>query len=118
MTAPQRVTGSFASGSFDGPETIPVSPVTYHSSRSTSPLSPHPNMRTAYRLVRVSLSMLLVSLPAMLPAQVTTRTLAKPESEFAEPFSAIVGIRELRDGRVLVADNRDCLLYTSPSPRD
>ncbi|MEQ1693101.1 MAG: hypothetical protein ABMA00_17560 [Gemmatimonas sp.] len=64
-------------------------------------------MRTAYRLVRVSLSMLLVSLPAMLPAQVTTRTLSKPESEFAEPFSAIVGIRELRDGRVLVADNRD-----------
>lgn len=45
--------------------------------------------------------------PVVLPAQVATRTLAKPEVEFAEPFSAVASIRELRDGRVLVADTRD-----------
>lgn len=33
--------------------------------------------------------------------------LTKPESEFGEPFTSISGIRELKDGRVLVADARD-----------
>lgn len=33
--------------------------------------------------------------------------LTRPDAEFAEPFSSISGIRELRDGRVLVADARD-----------
>lgn len=36
-----------------------------------------------------------------------TRTLARPTVEYAEPFSQIVGLRELRDGRVIVADSRD-----------
>jgi hypothetical protein len=35
------------------------------------------------------------------------RTLSKPETEFAEPFSAVVAIRELADGRVLVSDSKD-----------
>ena len=34
-------------------------------------------------------------------------TLAKPEVEYAEPFTQISGIRELKDGRVLVSDARD-----------
>lgn len=41
------------------------------------------------------------------PAQPATRTLAKPEAEFADPFSQVGGVRELRDGRVMVADTRD-----------
>ena len=35
------------------------------------------------------------------------RALSKPEVEFAEPFSAVVAIRELADGRVLVSDSKD-----------
>ncbi len=33
--------------------------------------------------------------------------IGKPTAEFPEPFSAISGIRELSDGRVVVADRRD-----------
>lgn len=51
---------------------------------------------------------LATSLPLTLAAQtVPVRTLAKAEAEFSEPFSQIVGVRELRNGRVVVADNRD-----------
>jgi hypothetical protein len=35
------------------------------------------------------------------------RTLAKPVVELEEPFSQISGVRELRDGRLVVADTRD-----------
>ncbi|HKS04775.1 MAG TPA: hypothetical protein VJR92_00555 [Gemmatimonadaceae bacterium] len=38
---------------------------------------------------------------------VPTRTLAKPDIEYSEPFSQLVGIRELKDGRVIVGDTRD-----------
>jgi hypothetical protein len=34
-------------------------------------------------------------------------TLAKPDVEYAHPFTSIASIRELSDGRVLVADTRD-----------
>ena len=54
-----------------------------------------------------SLPVLLVALPGLLQAQGTTRTLSKPEAEFAEPFSLVAAVRELRDGRVLVSDTRD-----------
>ncbi len=63
-------------------------------------------MRTLQTLASCGLSILL-AVPAISSAQVVTRTLSRPESEFAEPFSAIVAIRELRDGRVLVADTKD-----------
>ncbi len=33
--------------------------------------------------------------------------LAKPDAEYAEPFSQLTGVRELRDGRVLIADVRE-----------
>ncbi len=39
--------------------------------------------------------------------QVPTRTLAKPDVEYAEPFSQLTSLRELRDGRIVVADMRD-----------
>ena len=37
-------------------------------------------------------------------------TLSKPDAEFAEPFSEIASIRELRDGRVIVVDTRERVL--------
>jgi len=33
-----------------------------------------------------------------------TLTLSRPEAEYAEPFSNVAGVRELRDGRVVVVD--------------
>ncbi|MBA3853576.1 MAG: hypothetical protein C0503_04120 [Gemmatimonas sp.] len=53
----------------------------------------------------VPLALLAVALP--LGAQQAPRTLPAPQAEFEEPFSQIGGIRELRDGRVIVADPRD-----------
>jgi hypothetical protein len=45
---------------------------------------------------------------ASVPGQsIPTRTLASPETEFATPFTQIAGVRELRDGRVILIDERD-----------
>jgi hypothetical protein len=35
-------------------------------------------------------------------AQAPLKTLAEPDAEYAEPFTQINGVRELRDGRVIV----------------
>lgn len=45
--------------------------------------------------------------PSLVSAQSTSRALTKPEVEFSEPFTSIAAVRELRDGRVLVADLKD-----------
>jgi hypothetical protein len=53
---------------------------------------------------------LLLAAPALLPAQaVPTRALARPDAEFAEPFSALTlgTVRELSNGKVIVADARE-----------
>lgn len=51
---------------------------------------------------------LVAATPSAALAQIVpTRTLAKPDAEWSEPFSQISGIRELRNGSVVVADNRD-----------
>jgi hypothetical protein len=42
-----------------------------------------------------------------LAQNIPTRTLAKPDAEFSEPFTQIAGIRELKDGRVVTIDPRD-----------
>lgn len=55
--------------------------------------------------IAIAASLLLASAAAH--AQPRPRPLPRPEAEFPEPFSAISGLRELRDGRVLVADSRD-----------
>ncbi len=39
--------------------------------------------------------------------QVPTRTYSKPTAELVEPYSAVRGVRELSDGRVIVSDTRD-----------
>ncbi|HUQ81678.1 MAG TPA: hypothetical protein VM076_11090 [Gemmatimonadaceae bacterium] len=48
---------------------------------------------------------LLFALPAA--AQAPLKTLTKPDAEYAEPFTQINGVRELRDGRVVVSDVRE-----------
>ncbi|MCU0636680.1 MAG: hypothetical protein MUE41_17550, partial [Gemmatimonadaceae bacterium] len=52
------------------------------------------------------LSLALCAAAAPLAAQ-PVRPLPKPDAEFAEPFSQLIGLRELRDGRVVAADLRD-----------
>ena len=41
------------------------------------------------------------------PVAPTTLTLSRPEVEYAEPFTMIAGVRELRDGRVVVGDRQE-----------
>ena len=57
---------------------------------------------------RAALAALLALAPvaaAPLAAQtVPVVSLSKPEAEFAEPFDQVTSVRELRDGRVIVAD--------------
>ncbi len=62
---------------------------------------------TTRQALRGALPVLLVLLPGVAHAQATTQTLSKPEAEFAEPFTQISALRELRDGRVIVTDVRD-----------
>lgn len=38
---------------------------------------------------------------------IPTRALTRPDVEYSEPFTQITGVRELRDGRVIVTDPRD-----------
>jgi len=52
----------------------------------------------------------LVVVPAAAQSGPPTRTLSKPQFEYAEPFSSLGGFRELKDGRVIVADARDKVL--------
>lgn len=49
-----------------------------------------------------------LTLPGIARAQaVSVKTLSKPEVEYAEPFTALAGARELKDGRVVTVDPRD-----------
>jgi hypothetical protein len=47
------------------------------------------------------------ALPQLGAQTVQSRQLGKAEAEFADPFTAINAVRELKDGRVLVVDSRD-----------
>ena len=60
-------------------------------------------MRTTVHLLAAA--SLLATLP--IAAQAPLKTLAKPDAEYAEPFTQINGVRELRDGRVIVSDVRE-----------
>lgn len=51
-------------------------------------------------------SLLALSTP-LLAQNVPTRTLSKPDAEYSEPFTQIAGVRELKDGRLIVIDPRD-----------
>lgn len=50
---------------------------------------------------------LLAALPAALLAQQQPRALPPANATFDEPFSQVAGLRELANGKVLVADGRD-----------
>jgi hypothetical protein len=67
------------------------------------------NQRKELVMRAVLASITAIALNAAPPAlsQVPTRTLARPQVEFAEPFSEVGSIRELRDGRVVVVDARE-----------
>ena len=56
--------------------------------------------------IRHSLA-LLAAIPAIATAQQAPRALPAPDATFEEPFSQVTGLRELSNGRVLVADARD-----------
>lgn len=58
-----------------------------------------------HKAFRIALATALV-VPAAAIAQ-KPLALAKPDAEYEEPFTSISGLRELKDGRVLVADARD-----------
>jgi hypothetical protein len=65
-----------------------------------------------HSLATFALVTTLCSVPALHSAQaraqtVPVRTLTGPEAEWSEPFSQISGVRELKSGRIIVADNRD-----------
>src|SRR5215218_1980398 len=70
-------------------------------------LAPSPTRDTPMRrtLHLLSAASLLAALPAA--AQGPLKTLTKPDAEYAEPFTQINGVRELRDGRVIVSDVRE-----------
>ena len=51
-------------------------------------------------------SLVAAASPA-LAQNVPTRTLSKPDAEYTEPFTQIAGVRELKDGRLIVIDPRD-----------
>jgi len=53
---------------------------------------------------------LLAAMPLALAAQQAPKTLPAPNATFEEPFSQIAGIRELPNGRVIVADGRDKII--------
>lgn len=58
------------------------------------------------------ISLLTIASAAALPlaAQQGPRALGAPDTEYEEPFSSVAGLRELRDGRVIVVDPRDKLV--------
>ncbi|MCU0650144.1 MAG: hypothetical protein MUF00_19310, partial [Gemmatimonadaceae bacterium] len=56
------------------------------------------------RPLLLSIALGAIAAPAL--AQ-PVRPLPKPDAEFSEPFSALNGVRELRDGRVVATDIRD-----------
>ncbi len=52
-------------------------------------------------------SCVLLATSALSAQQPAAKSLGKPDGEFKAPFTDITSIRELRDGRVIVADRRD-----------
>ena len=63
-------------------------------------------MRSSLVSRYVLLAITIVPLPAF-AQNVPVRTLSKPDVEYSEPFTAIAGVRELKDGRLVVVDQRD-----------
>jgi hypothetical protein len=61
-------------------------------------------------MMNPSQSKVLLAAVAFLPALAAAQkpyVLSKPDAEYGEPFTVIGGLRELKDGRVLVSDMKD-----------
>jgi hypothetical protein len=61
-------------------------------------------------MLKSSRTRVLLAAAAFLPALASAQkpyVLSKPDAEYGEPFTVIGGLRELRDGRVLVSDLKD-----------
>ena len=58
-------------------------------------------------LLALAEPVMLIATPHPAVAQQPRRVLNKAVTEFAEPFTSVSSVRELRDGRVIVADGRD-----------
>ncbi len=56
---------------------------------------------------RLSLAVLVTAAGPALAQNAPARTLSRPAAEYAEPFTQVAGIRELRDGRLIAIDPRD-----------
>jgi hypothetical protein len=59
------------------------------------------------RPIRTGVLVLLAFAPGLGAQTTPKRTLARPDAEFPESFTQIDGIRELKDGRVLLVDSHD-----------
>lgn len=71
-----------------------------------------PSARPLSRLLRpmAFMGILWAGVAAPAAAQPLTTSLTRPDAVFAEPFTALRGVREMADGRVMVADLRDKLV--------
>ena len=59
------------------------------------------------RLLSIPALVSTVIVAAPVAAQAPLKTLSKADVEYAEPFTNVTGIRELRDGRVIAVDARE-----------
>jgi hypothetical protein len=64
-------------------------------------------VRRALSLLSVFSAFSALCASSALSAQVPTVALTRPDAEYAEPFTSLSGVRELRDGQVIAADYRD-----------
>jgi len=69
------------------------------------PMTRH--VRAARRALARPALVLLAVAPLSGQAPVAIRAVGRPDVEYREPFTAIAGVRELSDGRVIVSDARD-----------
>ncbi len=64
-------------------------------------------MSIGCRLVRLTMPGLMLALPCQALHAQTAITLPPADARLAEEFSVIAGVRELRDGRVLITDEKE-----------
>ena len=68
-------------------------------------------MRSSLLLAAAALLPAAPALAQRAPAAPFTLTLSRPEAEYAEPYTMIGTVRELRDGRVVVADRVEKVVH-------
>jgi hypothetical protein len=85
---------------------MPVAGASYPADSTPAEVTPvlrHSSMRPVWLLSVLLWPALLAAQQAAVPVQ----SLTKPDAAFDDPFTQIAGLRELRDGSVIVADFRD-----------